>query len=64
MRRSEGGQGIARHAGAMKWWRERAAGEVAYWHYSEVPAAATEGSSSLQSGPRQAVRRRVYEFTP
>ena len=27
---------------------------VGSWHFSEVPASATEGSSSLQSGLRQA----------
>ena len=39
-------------------------GAVHTWHFSEVPAPATEGRSWLQSGLRQAARGRVYEFTP
>ena len=34
------------------------------WHDSEVPPAAKEGRSRLQSGLWQAVHECVYEFTP
>jgi len=37
---------------------------VCKWHDAEVPPAAKEGRSRLQSGLWQAVRERVYEFTP
>lgn len=34
------------------------------WHDSEVPPAAKESRSRLQSGLWQALHERVYEFTP
>ena len=39
-------------------------GAVHTWHDSEVPPAAKEGRSRLQSGLWQSVHERVYEFTP
>jgi len=40
------------------------AGQVRCWHHPEVPSAAKEGRSRLQSGLWQAVHERVYESTP
>jgi hypothetical protein len=35
-----------------------------FWHIPEVPSAASDDCLLFQSGVRQAIIRRVYEFTP
>jgi hypothetical protein len=39
-------------------------GAVHTWHIPEVPSAASADCLLFQSGLRQAITRRVYEFTP
>jgi hypothetical protein len=36
---------------------------VSFWHFSDVPPAASEGRFWFESGLRQVTARHVYEFT-